>query len=123
MCGLICLHHFKTSNAKYITICNLKCASVLNVLKAVVGVKAGSNRTTINILVPWIMDQESLTCNGVAAGTILLVKCTVSVQRTQMVCLVVEKACYCQWVSWDFYGIHTHVYILYICLYVCIYTP
>lgn len=39
MCGLICLHHFKTSNAKYITLCYLKCASVLNVLKADMGNK------------------------------------------------------------------------------------
>lgn len=93
------MHHFKTSNAKYITICNLKCASVLNALKADVGAKAGSNRTTVNILVPWITDQESPTCNGVAAGNISLVKCTVSVQWTQMMCLVVEKACYCQWAS------------------------
>lgn len=32
------------------------------------------------IFVPWIMDQESHTCNGAAAGNFLLVKFIISVQ-------------------------------------------
>lgn len=45
------------------------------------------------------MDQKSHTCNGAAAGNFLLVKFIISAQWTQIMCLVVEKAHYCQWAS------------------------
>lgn len=57
------------------------------------------------------MDQESHVCNGAATGKIFLVIFIVSVRWAQIICLVLEKAHYCQWASWNFYGIYTNIYV------------